>query len=481
MTRKEFLQLSSLISAGTFLPLTVPAGIFLDDELRRADFGNEFIWGTATAAYQIEGAWNEDGKEESIWDHFVHYRNKKIKTRETGDVACDFYHRYDADIALMRQMNIPAFRFSLSWPRILPQGTGALNQKGIDFYQRVIDECLEEGIEPWVTCYHWDLPQALEEKGGWVNRDVISWFEDFVGVCAKQFGDRVKNWMVMNEPMSFTVLGYILGWHAPGYFLKQNKFYAAVHHATLSQGAGGRVLRATVKDGNIGTTTIYTHIEPVNDHDAHVQAALRADAFMNKMYVEPLLGLGYPTSEFADLRQMEKFILGGDQQKLGFDFDFWGLQNYTRLVAKNMAVIPMLHTSFVPPKKLQGEITEMGWEVYPQAIYHGLKRMASYPNVKQLIVTENGAAFPDQIVNGEINDTRRLNFIRENLKQVLRAMREGVKVGGYFIWSFMDNFEWAEGYKPRFGIVHVDFATQQRIMKASGKWYGEFLSGKKQG
>jgi beta-glucosidase len=477
MTRKEFLQLSSLLGAGTLLPLPLPAEILSDDELRRADFGIDFIWGTATAAYQIEGAWNEDGKGESIWDHFVHYRNKKIKTRETGDVACDFYHRYEADIALMRQMNMPAFRFSISWPRILPQGTGALNQKGIDFYQRVIDHCLEKNIEPWVTCYHWDLPQALQDKGGWANRNVISWFEEYVSVCAKNYGDRVKNWMVMNEPMSFTVLGYILGWHAPGYFLKQDKFYAAVHHATLSQSAGGSVLRDLVKNGNIGTTTIYSHIEPKNDHTTNVKAAQRADAFMNRMFVEPLLGMGYPFVDIPDAKQIEKYMRSGDDEKLRFDFDFWGLQNYTRLVVKSETLVPMMHAIYVSPKKAGGEITDMKWEVYPEAIYRGLKRMATYPGMKKIIITENGAAFPDAVVNGEINDTRRLNYIQQNLKQVLRAKREGVKVDGYFIWSFMDNFEWAEGYKPRFGIVHVDFATQQRIIKASGRWYGEFLSG----
>ncbi|MFI5135253.1 MAG: glycoside hydrolase family 1 protein, partial [Chitinophagales bacterium] len=193
MTRKEFLQLTAITSASALLPFDLIAKIFPDEELHRRDFGNDFVWGTATAAYQIEGAWNEDGKGESIWDHFVHYRNNKIKTRETGDVACDFYHRYESDIELMHQLNIPAFRFSLSWPRIIPNGSGTLNQKGIDFYHRVIDKCLEENIEPWVMCYHWDLPQALEEKGGWTNRDSIHWFEDYIEVCAKNFGDRVKN------------------------------------------------------------------------------------------------------------------------------------------------------------------------------------------------------------------------------------------------------------------------------------------------
>jgi beta-glucosidase len=320
------------------------------------------------------------------------------------------------------------------------------------------------------------LPQALEEKGGWTNRDSIHWFEDCVEVCAKNFGDKVKNWMVFNEPMSFTFLGYILGWHAPGYFLKQKKFYKAVHHVLMSQAAGGRKLREEVKDGNIGTTTIYTLVQPKNDHPSNVKAAIRTDALLNRIFVEPALGMGYPTQDFPDLKQMGKIIQPNDMEQIKFDFDFWGVQNYTRLLVKNLAVVPLMHAINVPPKKSGLELTAVNWEVYPESIYQAIKRMASYPNVKKIIVTENGAAFPDEVVNGEINDTKRLQFIQNYLKQVLRAKREGANVGGYFIWSFMDNFEWSEGYNARFGIVGVDYKTQQRIVKASGKWYGNFLA-----
>ncbi|MFI5140190.1 MAG: glycoside hydrolase family 1 protein, partial [Sphingobacteriales bacterium] len=207
MTREEWLKLSALISAGFMLPGNLIAQLLADEDVKRPDFGKDFVWGTATASYQTEGAWSEDGKSESNWDYFVHH-TRKIKTHETGDVADDFYHRYESDIDLMRQLNIPAFRFSLSWPRIIPEGTGAINQKGIDFYHRVIDKCLSKNIEPWVTCYHWDMPQVLEAKGGWANRDMIKWFEDYVEVCGKNFGDKVKNWMVINEPMSFALAGY---------------------------------------------------------------------------------------------------------------------------------------------------------------------------------------------------------------------------------------------------------------------------------
>lgn len=476
MTREEYLKLAAIFGAGSLLPTRLLASIFADEELKRSDFGKDFIWGTATASYQIEGAWNEDGKGESVWDHFTHYRKAKIKTRENGDVACDFYHRYESDIELMRQMNIPASRFSIAWARILPQGTGAVNKKGIDFYHRVIDKCLKENVAPWITCYHWDLPQALEEKGGWANRDSIKWFEEFVNVISNAYGNKVKNWMVFNEPMAFVPLGYLLGMHAPGH-VNFNKFYKAVHHVTMSHGAGGRVLRANVKEGNIGSTFSCSHIDPKNDHPANIKAARRADAFINRLFIDPVLGLGYPTKDLRACRHIEKHIQDGDMEKIKFDFDFIGLQNYSRMVAKNLALIPIIHAFNVPPKKLGHDITEMGWEVYPEGIYEVIKKFSAYKEIKKILITENGAAFPDEIVNGEINDTKRTQFIKDYLKQVLRAKREGINVGGYFIWSFMDNFEWAEGYKPRFGIVGVDFKTQQRTIKASGKWFSEFLKG----
>jgi len=476
MTREEWLKVSAMLAAGAMLPKGLMAKVLADEELKRSDFGKDFIWGTATAAYQIEGAWDQDGKGESIWDHFTHTKKNKIKTRENGDVACDFYHKYESDIELMRKMNIPASRFSIGWSRVLPTGTGTPNPKGIDFYNRLIDKCLKEGVEPWVTCYHWDLPQALQDKGGWVNRDSIKWFEDYVGLCGRSFGDRVKNWMVFNEPMAFTGLGYLLGIHAPGKFGYKN-FFPAVHHAVMSHGAGGRALRSTVKDANIGTTFSCSPVEAWKDTKLNADAVRRSDVLINRLFVEPVLGMGYPVKDLPALWRMEKYTKEDDAQKMEFDFDFIGVQNYTRIVAKYLGIVPMLHALNIKPKKLGHPITEMNWEVYPEGIYQVLKQFAAYPKIKKLIVTENGAAFKDENVGGAIHDAERTKFIQDYLKQVLRAKKEGIKVDGYFVWSFLDNFEWAEGYRPRFGMVGVDFNTQQRTIKDSGKWFAEFLKG----
>lgn len=473
MTREEWLKLCAIAGVGAAIPNNVMAALLADDEIKRSDFGKNFVWGTASAAYQIEGAWNEDGKGESIWDHFVHHTHK-VKTHETGDVADDFYHQYAGDIDLMSQMNIPASRFSIGWSRVMPQGTGQINQKGIDFYNRVIDKCLEKKVEPWVTCYHWDLPQALQEKGGWQNRDVIKWFEDYVEVCAKHFGDRVKNWMVFNEPQAFTTLGYLIGMHAPGHFGFKG-FYKSVHHTVMCHGAGGRVLRNMVKGGNIGTTYSCSPVDAWKDAAGNKKAVTRLDVMVNRLFIEPVLGMGYPTKDLHALKHVEKHMQPGDEKLMPFDFDFIGLQNYSRIVAKQLGIIPMVRAINIPPKKLGHPLTEMNWEVYPEGMYKIIKQFAAYKGVKKILITENGVAFKDEIVNGEINDPQRIQFLKDYLKNVLKAKREGAPVEGYFIWSFTDNFEWAEGFRPKFGIVGVDFKTQKRIVKASGKWYANFL------
>lgn len=476
MTREEWLRLSAILGTGAMIPNHLHAA-FADGELKRSDFGKDFLWGTATAAYQIEGAWNADGKSPSVWDHMAHKRPGKIKTRENGDVACDFYHRYEQDIELMKKMGIPIFRFSLAWTRILPDGTGKVNQAGIDFYNKVIDKCIKEGVQPWITCYHWDLPQVLEDKGGWSNRDSIQWFEEYVDVSTKAFGDRVKNWMVFNEPMAFTMLGYMLGWHAPGK-VNFKRFYKSVHHVTMCHGAGGRVIRRNVKDANIGTTFSCSSVETLKHNNANDKAVKRADVMINRLFIEPVLGMGYPVKDLKALKHVVKHMQPGDEEKMKFDFDFIGVQNYTRIVVKNLGLIPIIGAINIAPKKLGHDITEMNWEVYPEGIYKVIKQFAAYKNIPKLIVTENGAAFKDELVNGEINDAKRVQFLKDYLAQVLKAKKEGVNLGGYFIWSFLDNFEWAEGYRPRFGIVGVDFNTQQRTVKASGKWYADFLAGK---
>lgn len=475
MTREEWLKLSAVLGLGAMLPGDLMAAITADDELKASDFGKDFAWGTATAAYQIEGAWNEDGKGESIWDHFVHHHKGRVHKHETADVADDFYHRYESDIKLMRQMNLPASRFSIAWSRVLPVGTGKVNQKGLDFYNRLIDTCLANNIEPWVTCYHWDLPQALQDKGGWQNRAVLGWFEEFVGLCARNYGDRVKHWMVFNEPMAFTGLGYLLGSHAPGKRGFQN-FLEAVHHVTLCHGVGGRTLRSLLpKTAQVGTTFSVSHVEAWKNLKRNDAARRHCDALFNRLFIEPTLGLGYPVKDLPILQRIDDIKLPNDEALMPFEFDFIGLQNYVRNVVKAFALLPMLHALNVSNKTLGNPVTDMGWEVYPQGMYDIIKQFAAYPGVKNIIITENGAAFPDTEENGAVHDARRTQYLKDYLCQVLRAKREGINVNGYFIWSFLDNFEWADGYRPRFGIVRVDYDTQTRVIKDSGKWFADFL------
>ena len=441
--------------------------------LTKEAFGKDFIWGVSTAAYQIEGAHNLDGKGPSVWDKFVQKRNK-IFRNHTGDIACDHYNRYIDDLYLMHSMNICNYRFSVSWSRILPEGTGRINQAGIDFYNRLIDLSLELGITPWITLYHWDLPHSLEVKGGWTNRDVKDWFSDYVAICVKNFGDRVKNWMVLNEPTVFSAAGYFFGVHAPGRKSIEG-FLAAAHHAALAQAHGARVIKVLQPESNVGTTFSCSHVEPYTNREKDIKAAKKADLLLNRLFIEPLLGMGYPVNEIKTLRRIEKYIKQNDEQDLKFDMDFIGIQNYTREIIRYAMFVPFLQAKIVNAKDRNVEMTAMEWEVYPESIYHILKKFQAYENIPPLIITENGAAFPDTLQNNRVHDPKRLQYMQNILQQVLRAKQEGVNVNGYFVWTFLDNFEWAEGYHPRFGLVHVDFQTQQRTVKASGHWYADFI------
>lgn len=444
--------------------------------LKKEDFGSDFIWGVSTAAYQVEGGCNVHGKGTSIWDVFVKRRNKIFKNHH-GDIACDFYNRYARDISLMADLNIPNYRFSISWSRILPHGIGAINPAGIDFYNRLIDFCLELDITPWITLYHWDLPHELQKKGGWVNRDVIAWFEEFVNICVRNFGDRVKNWIVLNEPMVFAGAGYFLGVHAPG---KKglNNFLAATHHATLCQAHGGRLIKSLQSKGNVGTTFSCSHIDPFRNTEKDIAAANKVDALLNRLFIEPLLGLGYPISDLKIINQIEKFVKHDDEKNMAFNMDFIGVQNYTREMVRHTAFMPFIRAKIIKANRRNVEATLMNWEIYPESIYHILKKYSAYLNMPPLMVTENGAAFPDEVVDGQVDDPWRTKYLKDYLSEVLRARREGVNVTGYFIWTFLDNFEWAEGYYPRFGLVYVDFETQKRIVKSSGNWYAKFLKSK---
>jgi beta-glucosidase len=443
------------------------------DHLNKKLFGEDFKWGVSTAAFQIEGACDTDGKGLSIWDAFT-AKKGKILNGHTADMACDFYNNYRADIDLVKQLNIPNFRFSISWTRVLPNGTGEINHAGIDYYNRVIDYCISQGIEPWVTIYHWDLPQILEDKGGWTNRAIVEWFTEFVTLCARNFGDRVKYWMVMNEPSVFSGAGYFFGIHAPGRTGLKN-FLPVIHHVILSMVAGAKKLRDILPNAMIGTTFSCSYIEPRSDSKRDVRAAKVADALVNRLFIEPVLGLGYPVNDIPVLKGLEKFYQNGDEQNMTFDFDFIGLQNYTREIVRYSFFTPYINASLMKAKDRNVDITAMGWEVYPPSIYHIIKKFDAYPQIKKILITENGAAFPDNVADDKVDDPKRATYLQDHLRQVLKAKQEGCRVEGYFVWTLTDNFEWAEGYHPRFGLIHVDFDTQKRIIKSSGKWYADFL------
>lgn len=441
----------------------------------REDFGPDFKWGVVISAFQNEGSHDVHGKGLSIWDAFQD-RKGRIKDRTHARTACDFYNRYREDIFLARSLGFNVFRFSLSWPRILPNGTGAVNQAGIDFYHRVIDAVLEAGMEPYVTLYHWDLPQALEHKGGWCHRGTVFAFEEFANLCARAYGHKVKNWIVLNEPFGFTSLGYMLGVHAPGKF-GLSYFFPAVHHVALAQAEGGRAVRAEVPGARIGTTYSCSQIIPYTNNERDQQAALRADALFNRLFIEPALGLGYPTDVFPLLKRIgRRYSLWRDWEKLPFDFDFIGIQNYFPLVIRYNAFMPYIQASEVKPGSRRVPQTALGWEISGAGMYSILQQFAAYEGVKEIIVTESGAAFKDSLVNGAVNDADRTAYFKEYLQAVLLAKQAGAPVSGYFAWTLTDNFEWAEGYNARFGLVHVDHETQQRTVKASGHWFRELLS-----
>jgi beta-glucosidase len=443
--------------------------------IKKELFGEDFAWGVSSSAHQTEGYGVNEGKGPSIWDTFSAQKGK-IKRGQTALKATRFYKYYRQDLSFIDWMSCPNFRLSFSWPRLFPKGYGQSNTKGLSFYNRLIDTCLEMGITPWVTLYHWDLPQAIEEKGGWKNRDVLKYFEDYVAFCVEQFSDRVDNWMVLNEPTAFTALGYFMGIHAPGKKGLKN-FIPTVHHAAMAQSIGGRCIRSISPGANIGTTFSFSHIEAYKNTSKDVAAQRKVDALLNRLFLEPLLGLGYPLEDLGGLKKIEKYIHAGDEDLLPFDFDFIGVQNYSREVVSHSYLTPIVNAKLVSAKKRKVERTEMGWEVYPKAIYEVLDKLRQYKNIPPLIITESGAAFKD-VVNehGRVEDEKRVHYLQQSIQEVLRAKRNGADVRGFFIWSLTDNFEWAEGYHPRFGLVYIDYLKQKRIPKASAIWYRNFLS-----
>jgi beta-glucosidase len=440
------------------------------------DFGTPFLWGVAMAAAQNEGAWNEDGRGPSIWDTFSR-RQGKIKGGAKSYTGNDFYHRFKDDLLLVKALGFNTFRFSLSWSRIIPEGTGKINQQGLSFYHKVIDECLKQDITPFITLYHWDLPQALEHKGGWTSHLMNRWFEKYASVCAEAFGDKAKNWVVLNEPFGFTALGYMLGKHAPGK-TGLNNFLKAVHHAALAQADGGRVLRSEIKNPYIGTSFSCSEVKAFSGNAEDIEAARKTDILLNRLFIEPLLGKGYPNENFKLIEKLELVNKSWKYtDRLRFDMDFIGLQNYFPVVVKHSPFIPYVNATEVKATTRKVPVTGINWEISPDGFYNVLKRYWKYGAVKEIIVTESGAAFADKIINGQVADEQRMLYHQLYLNALLQAKKDGIKIKGYMAWTLTDNFEWAEGYHARFGLVHVDFKTQLRTVKQSGYWFRDFLNG----
>lgn len=444
--------------------------------LSKEDFGKNFKWGVTISAFQNEGAAARDGKGASIWDTFTE-QGKNVKNGDVPGETSAFYDKYEEDIQLAAFLGFKQFRFSLAWSRIIPDGEGKVNKKGIKFYNKVIDVCLEYGLEPWVTIYHWDLPQALEDQGGWTNRKILNWFENFVTVSINNFGDRVKHWIVMNEPMSFIGLGYYLGYHAPG---RKGliTFFRAAHHATLCMALGGRIIRAKYPESKIGVALSCSYVKPVNNWFFHRKAAQRVEGMLNRFFLEPLLGLGYPTNLIPGLGFIKSHFEPGDEENLAFDFDFIGIQYYFRVVARFSLFPPVLFAREVSPTERDTKLNEMGLDVYTGGLYKLLKFYGSYPQINSLQVSESGVCYTDYLRGKKVNDASRRKYHEKMLKQLLKARSEGVPVDGYFVWTLVDNFEWSEGFGPRFGLVYTNYETQKRIIKSSGHWFRKFLKNK---
>lgn len=450
-------------------------------------FPGDFIFGTATAAYQIEGAVNEDGRGPSIWDEFTH-KPGKIFQDQNADVACDHYHRYAEDVALLKEIGVDAYRMSLSWSRILPEGTGTVNQKGLDFYRRLLDALLEAGITPWVTLFHWDMPLALHRKyGGFQHRQAAYDFADYAELAARELGDRVGHWITLNEPWEHCVMGHFLGEHAPG-VRRPWRYWKIMHHQLLAHGLGMERIREVKPEAEVGVTTSLLPVHPLTDREKDHRAAAVGNEFMNFITLDPLLKGRYPEDLSRRLRLFRPHIEPGDMERIMAPADFIGVNNYQREFARHSALMPFLNAWIVGGgKPAETEFvrdgvqhTSMGWEVYPEALYEVLKWLQDGYGNPRTLITENGAAFDDQVVDGKVDDPKRIDYLNGYLTEVKRAMGEGANVGGYFIWTLMDNFEWATGFSKRFGLVHVDHDSQQRILKSSAKWYRDLIRNSRQ-
>jgi beta-glucosidase len=429
-------------------------------------FPRGFLIGTASASYQIEGAIAEDGKGPSIWDTYSHTPGK-IEDRTNGDRACDHYHLYKDDVELMRRLGLNAYRFSISWPRILPRGRGKINNKGLRFYSDLVDSLLDAHITPLVTLYHFDLPQALQDEGGgWLRRGIVDDFESYVDAVSVELGDRVKHWATINEPWELAWQGYVTGEDAPGLRLGNDAALRASHNVLLAHGAAVRTLRDNSPGAEVGIVLHLNIVEPASNRPEDVAAAHRWELCQNRWYMDALYRGSYP-AEMVKLYGGDALeVIPGDMEQIQEQVDYLGVNNYRRSVVAAGTDLPPVNMKRINP---QGEYTDMGWEVHPEGLYKILTWVHSNYPVSRLIVTENGAAFQDTVTpDGRVHDERRVAYLMEHIFQAYRAMMEGVPLKGYFAWSTLDNFEWAYGYSKRFGVIHVDYETQKRTIKDSG-------------
>jgi beta-glucosidase len=443
--------------------------------LHRSAFPKDFLWGTATSSYQIEGGFDEDGRGESIWDRFS-LMSGHIRGGANGNTACDHYHRYPEDVKLLHAIGCNTYRFSIAWSRIFPTGSGAANPAGLGFYDRLVDELLKAKIQPMATLYHWDLPQALQDEGGWVNRSTAQAFADYAWTVARHLGDRVKYWTTHNEPWCTAFLGYVYGIFAPGIKDDLPAALQAGHHMLLSHGLAMPMIRSVSPGAQVGIALNLEPAYPATQSKADLWATKRYDGYFNRWFLDPLAGRGYPTDMLAYYGKSAPKVQTDDFYIIARKLDYLGVNYYTRALIAEDPAGSMPQVSRVDDPEQERSIDR---EIYPEGLYDLLVRLSKEYPFTPLMVTENGAAFADEITpDGKIHDEQRIKFLQAHLEQALRALQDGVPLAGYFIWSLLDNFEWAAGYSLRYGITYVDFATQRRIPKDSALWLHSFLKQK---